>query len=437
MTKFNSGMIGERGQGFNRHERRAARAAGLLLPHDPLGHGPKRAFFKAGGAVAGPAQYTAQNNANDQAMVLANAQPMVQLVQQGTIVGNNAANGQTVNQPLNNVGLNTKLTLRIDFTIAHAAAETLLRTQFGLANILSNIQVTDLSNYQRVNVSGAYLYLLACLRRQTLYGNTFVNDAALNMGSNWLVNFAPSAVQGAVTCRMFFEIPLAYSEKTDLRGAIFSNVTSAQWRLQFTFNNNPVVAANAADATNAVYQSNTNADLGVVSGVSWYIYQHYYDQLPRGSNGLPIVPLQSLSVNYLLNQAAQPAPVVSQDNAIPYPNFRTILSTMMLFDNAGTLNTGSDINYMGIQVANLAFVRKVDPYMNQLETRNIIGTDPPKGLYITDHRQARPINTNQFGNTTFVLNPSQVNAGASLTMFYEMLAVQAQALNAGALSTGG
>jgi hypothetical protein len=66
-------------------------------------------------------------------------------------------------------------------------------------------------------------------------------------------------------------------------------------------------------------------------------------------------------------------------------------------------------------------------------TRNLIGDDAPKGVYIINHRK-RPVATNQYGNMQFVINPSTVNAGASLLMGYEMLAIQSQAINAGSLA---
>ncbi|MEB2494945.1 hypothetical protein SOP93_28140, partial [Peribacillus frigoritolerans] len=70
-----------------------------------------------------------------------------------------------------------------------------------------------------------------------------------------------------------------------------------------------------------------------------------------------------------------------------------------------------------------------------LRTRQMIGDDYPAGTYVFDHRRW-PIVTDQFGNTQFVLNASQVNANANLQMMYEMLSIQNQAINAGSLAAG-
>lgn len=389
---------------------------------------PKPATDSAAGG------YSAQQNAAAQNAVLSMGLPMIQ--QTGgaaSFPGVNAAQGQIINTVLNNVGLNTKITIEVSGFIAAAGAETLRKTQFGLANLFQNIQLTDLSNYQRINTTGAHLSLLATLRRQWGYAAAFQNDSPVNLGSNFPVATQPAVVAGAalVPFRFFFEVPIAYSDY-DLRGAIYAGVTSATWRLQMTLNPNIIVAA-GADPTYACWQSDTAA-VGSLTGVNVIVYQHYIDQLPRDNSGAPVVPLISLAYNYLIQRTQPAGLVVGQDFPVQYANFRDFLSTIVIFDNGGQLNAGSDVNYLGIQVANLSFIEKIDPFMASLKTRNIIGDDFPRGVYCFDHRR-KPINTNQYGNTQFVLNASVVNANAFLDMNYEMLALQSQAINAGSLAS--
>lgn len=418
VTGSRSRIIRPRNQSFNR---------------DAFGDAAFRAHFKAnnGGAGAGAA-YTQGMNDQAQAAVLAMAQPMIQQVG-GAVTYNasNTAQGQQFNVVLNNVGLNTKLTIEVTGTIAQAAAETLNKTQFGLANFFSNIQLTDMSNYQRVNTSGMHLSVLATLRRQWAFGAAFVNDSPVNLGSNFAVNSQPTGVTVAQSFRMFFEVPIAYSD-FDLRGAIYAAVYNATWRLSCTVNAS-VIVGSAADATNACWQSTTAGDVGSLTNVSIIVYQHYLDQLPRDQNNNPVVPLLSLAYNYLIQRTQPSGLVVTQDFPVQYANFRQFLSTIILFNNGGTLSAGTDVNYLGIQVANLTFLEKLDPFMASLKTRNIIGDDWPPGMYAFDHRR-KPIDVNQYGNMQFVLNASTVNAGAYLDMMYEMLAVQSQAINAGSLA---
>jgi hypothetical protein len=380
------------------------------------------------GAKTGGGKYTQQTNDQAQAAILALAQPMEQPLAPVTLGGANAALGAVSNILLNNVGLNTKIIVEISGTLGPAAAETLNRTPLGLANLLSNITLTDLNNVQRVNTTGWHLHLLASARNRGAFAAAFQNDGPSQIGSFYNVQNAPASINANTAFRFFYEIPLSYHDN-DLKGAIYAGVTSAQWRLQLTVNPNVVVGSGAADATQACYKSTTGGNLGILGPLTIQVYQCYWDQLPR-SNGIPVLPALSLSYNYLLINTTNVVGAAGFDSAIFYPNFRTFLSTICQYNNAGQLNVGTDINYLAIQVANLTYLRKLDPFAVQMMTRLIIGDDFPPGHYYLDHRK-RPIETNQYGNTSFVLNPSLVNAGASINLAYEMLAIQSQAINAG------
>jgi hypothetical protein len=382
-----------------------------------------------GAGPKGGGQYTQQTNDAAQAAILALAQPMEQPLAPVTLAGANAALGSVSNILLNNVGLNTKLIIEISGTLGPAAAETLNRTPLGLANILSNVTLTDLNNVQRVNTTGWHLHLLATARNRGAFGAAFLNDGPSVIGSNYLVQNAPASIAANTAFRFFYEVPIAYHD-TDLKGAIYAGVTSAQWRLQLTVNPNVVVASTATDATQACYRSTTAGNLGTLGPLTIQVYQCYWDQLPR-SNGMPVLPALSLSYNYLLINTTNVVGAPGFDTTVFYPNFRTFLSTIFQFNNAGSLNAGTDVNYLAIQVANLTYLRKLDPFAVQLLTRLLIGDDFPAGHYYLDHRK-KPIDTNQYGNTSFVVNPSVVNAGASLNLGLEMLAIQSQAINAGA-----
>jgi P3 major capsid protein len=381
-----------------------------------------------GGGGGGGGQYTQQTNDAAQAAILAIAQPMQQPLAPIPYAANNSAIGQTAVVLMNNIGLNTKILVEVSGTIAQAAAETLTRTPLGMANFFSNITLTDLNNVQRINTTGWHLYLLGCARNKAPLGAAAVFDAPTQMGSTYNVMNSPASITAAVPFRIVYEIPIAYHDY-DLRGAIYAGVTSAQWRLALTINPNLIVPSTTADSTQAAYKSSTAGNVGILSGVTIQVYQCYLDQLPR-SNGVPVLPAMSLSYNYLLINTTNLMGAAGFDTAIFYPNFRTFLSTIVQYDNAGSLNLGTDLNYLAIQVANMTYLRKLDPYIVQWMTRNMLMTDFPPGHYYLDHRQ-KPVDTNQFGNTSLAINPSLVNAGAAVNLAYEMLAIQSQAINAG------
>jgi hypothetical protein len=371
--------------------------------------------------------YSMQQNQADRNFVLANAREMFQVVATNTPAA--PLVGQQITIPLRNVGLVKRLIIEITGSVAQGAAESQSLTPFGLANVCSNVNVTDLSNYQRVNTTGWHLTFLASLRRQAAYGAAFLTDTPFGLGSNFAVNNTPSPITTVKPFRMFYEVPLAYSD-TDLRGGIFSAVVNATWQLQLTLNPNFFVAA-GADPTTAVFQSST-AQLGLLTNVVITVHQIYLDQLPyNGPN--PVLPLFDLATGYLIQNTSNTGLVVTQDFPIQYPNFRQILSTMFIYDNNGVLNPGTDINYIGIQAANLVFLYKTDPFVVALRVRNTIGDDLPKGTYCLETRM-QPINTSAYGNMQLVINPSAVNPPASVLVGYEMIGIINQVANAGSLA---
>lgn len=373
-----------------------------------------------------------QSNMMARNFVLSQAIDMWQSIYTNTISGD--ARNAVINVPIRNVGLIKRLVIEISGTIAQSAAETLSRTTFGIANALSNVTFTDLSNQTRINTAGWHLHMLATARRQMAYGAAFTNDSPMAMGNNFNTISAPASVTTAVPFRMFYEVPISYGDM-DLRGAIYANVVNATMNLQMTINPNFVVAS-GANPLLGVYQSSA-ANTGILSGVTINVYQNYLDQLPVAKNG-PILPLMDLATAYLINNTVATGISQGQDFAIPYANFRNFMSTFAVFDNFGSSNAvGSEINYWSIQSANYTNIIKIDPFMSSLLTRNIVSDDFPaaagRTTYYFDHRR-KPISTIQYGNMQLVANPAQVQSASSqMLVGYEALALINMITQAGSL----
>ena len=380
-------------------------------------------------AASTPAVNPAVYNAQARDILLRSAVEMKQSIFASTLVG--APAGQVINVNVRNVGLIKKFFVEIEFDIAQSAAETLTRSKHGPANILSQVVFTDLSNQARINTTGWHLHALATARRQSVFGAAFTNDSPTSYGSNIPVIQAPASVTTTQKVRMFYEVPLAYGDY-DLRGSVYANVVNAQATLQLTVNPNLVVGSAASDVL-AVYKSSTAA-LGALSNFKVNVYQVYLDQIPM-ANGQPILPILDLSTAYTLNNTAMTGLAANQDNAIPYANFREFMSTTVIFDQQGTLNKATDVNFFALQSANYTNIWKVDPYLAALETRSEIGDDFPDGTYYFNHRK-RPISTMQFGNMQLIINPSSVAGAASqLLVGFEALAIINMVTQAGSLPT--
>lgn len=380
------------------------------------------------------AQAMQQANMAARQMVVGQAYPMLQQVFANTI---QPANGATLNVPPQNVGLIKGFLVEMQATVTNPASgsSTLTLTPFGPANLLQNITFTDLQNYQRINTSGWHMAMLNAAKQGRPFLSSTASDSPIGFGSNWNVIKAPStiAANNTGTIYMYYWIPLSYTD-IDLTGAIYANVVNATMNLQLTVANAAqAVVANTADPTLAIYQG-AGAVAGVtLTNVTTKIYQSYYDQLPMTKNG-PILPAIDLNTMYEIKNTAFTALVVGQDFNMAYSNFRHFLSTVAVFDNGGTLNTGSDVNYFSFRTANYTDTRKADANTWAAMARRKFLTDPPAGVYYFDHRD-KPIYTTQTGNTNLVLNPSTVNSGAQVLVGWEMLANVSNLVNAGALAS--
>ena len=372
----------------------------------------------------------AQQNALARALVTSQSVERIQSIFSSTI---NAANQNVVNINPRNVGLIKGFFVDVEADIT-AGVNDLSRTEFGPANILSQIRFDDLHNNTRIQTTGWHLAFINSIRNARPFGLAVApSTAPINYGENWTLISAPSTIVGAATGKvvMRYYVPLAYSNN-DLRGAVYANVVNATMQLQLTINTAAATTTASNQKATSVYSGTT---AGTVGNVKITVYQHYLDQLPMGPNG-PVLPMQDLSTIYELKNTAMTGMTVDQDYPVQYSNFRTFLSTFAVFDNGGTLNTGSDVNYWALRSANFTDIFKLSADESALLTRLQLGCDFPKGTYYFNHRD-RPINTIQYGNMELVLNADTVNSGARVLMGYEDFAMINVVSGAGSLPAGG
>ena len=388
-------------------------------------------------AIANPAapaasnyqQQLAQNGAIRNLLVKKSVDLTQQIFSQ-TYTNYVAGQAFPINIPVRNVGLLKRFWVEIVATVAQSGVETHTKTPLAGSNFLSQVIFTDLNNQTRISTTGWHLHMLATVRRQLAFGASFANSDPTSIGQNWNLMTTPSPVTTAQTLRWFYELPVSYSD-TDLTGAIWMNVLNATSNLQLTVNPNFFVAA-GADATQAVYQS-SSAVLGKITSFTVTVYQNALDQLPQDGNGNALLPPLDLQTIYLLQNTSVAGLTAGNDQSIPYANWRNFFSTFVIYDNAGALNLGTDVNYIALQSANFTNLFKIDPFMLSLLTRTKINDDFAPGVYYVDTRN-KPVNTQQYGNMSLVFNPSVVTGASSQFLVgYEMQALQGALPNAGSL----
>jgi hypothetical protein len=376
------------------------------------------------------AQNVAAQNAQARALVLAASTPMLQQIYSQTF---DPAVQSIINIPPQNVGLIKGFLVEITVEAENTAmSDDATLTPQGPANILQNILFTDLQNYQRINTPGWHLFNVNTAKQGNPFCSSTDTDSPVGYGNNSDAISAPSTIGHGDTesLRMFYWIPLAYGHN-DLTGAIYAGVVNATMNLQLTFATSGQFFKASGDAVSAVY----SGAAGTVNSYTVTVYQSYLDQLPVANGGI-ILPQMDINTIYEFKNSTFTGLSANQDFYVGYSNFRHFLSTLAIYDNAGTFDTASNINYFSFRTANYTDTRKADPYVWKTMERQKIKTDFPDGMYYFDTRD-KPIYTTQTGNTNLVVNPSAVTTGATLLVGWEMLANVLNLQNAGSLASVG
>lgn len=373
-------------------------------------------------------QLQQQNNLMRQAVV-GNSLKMKQQIYSGTV---NPASQNVLNINPRLVGLLLGFIVEVSGEVTNTAGAVANRTRFGNANMVSQFRFDDLSNYTRIQTPGWHLATLNSARQGFGYGGVYANNIPMGYGANYDVyrgddQLAASQVQ---ELRQQYYVPIAYSA-TDLRGAIYAAVVNATMNLQITINQNPFDAS-GDDSVSAIYQDHAGA---WSSDVTVTVWQVYLDQLPRGDNGAPILPFIDLNTVYDLKQTTFSGVTAGQDFPMPYANFRSFLSTMLIYEQGGTLNAGTDVNYFSLASANFTNIWRVPPSIAALDSRMTFMTDMPAGSYWFESRDM-PVNTINFGNMELNINASAAGAGARCLIGYESFAQVNQLVGATSLAGG-
>lgn len=336
-----------------------------------------------------------------------------------------------------NVGLILGFIVQVSTNVAVAGATgtALTKTPFGPYNLLKSVNYVDLQNNTRINTAGWHLGLLNSVRSGGPYLGARENiNMPVDFGNYYpSLGTAPDSIAQAANADLeqTFYVPLAYSDE-DLRGSVYANVVNATQNLQLTLNNALVQARTVAGTSDAALVTDAAgtppADV-TVGDFTVKVYQVYYDQLPKGQNGV-ILPVLDISTVYELKQTAIPGVTAGQDFPLPYSNFRDFLSTVAIYRNragvTGTPNTGfateADINYLALESANYTNIFKVNPDIAAAWGRQTVGDDLPLGVFYVPSR-AKPISTVQYGNMNLVFNVADVQTGATFLVGYEAFAL--------------
>lgn len=314
------------------------------------------------------------------------------------------------------VGLQTKYIAEVVVTITNPAAGSVLtRTPMGPAAVCSAISYTDPNQTQRINTSGWHLFSVGFMRRRRVPGSANATDSPTGFGATLSPIAAPATIAAGAsgTLRMIYEIPLSIGAAS-LRGAVVAGTVFSNQQLALTLSPNIVAPA----GTDPLLSCYTGAGAGVdapTMAATVNFYQVYYDTFSR-SLLTPLAP--DLSTVYELKSSIFSPIIAGQDNYFRFNPLREFWSTMLAFNNGGSYNAGTDINYFKLQAANQTNFWQRSPNLQSYMSRNSFGDDPPAGVYAFDMHDD-PVVTAAEGNTLLILNPITAGAGSTVTVGWE------------------
>lgn len=364
---------------------------------------------------------------------------------------NNA--GMVVNITPRNVGLLKGFYVEYSAQVKNTnASAAITPTPLAPLTLFSNIQFTDLQNNVRINCPGYQLGLLNTIKQKNPFATAFLStatDTVVKYGANstatvqgvsnvdtvWSSTASIAAAATGVVTGVLW-VPIAYSDH-DYRGAVYANVINGQMNLQFTVNPSPGFVS-GGDQLLSMYGTADSATTVQVLNTTLQVTQVYMDQLPIDpKSGLPILPQRDIATIYELKNTTFTAAVPNNDFPMQYPNFRDVLSSIVLFDNLGApASIPNFTNYFSLQAANSTNIFKRTGNLNQALVRNIMGFDLPLGATYFSFR-GKPLSTTQYGNLQLIFNGNS-NWSATYAIYHcwESFASIATITQAGSLAAG-
>jgi hypothetical protein len=318
--------------------------------------------------------------------------------------------GQSVQIPGQRMGVTTGFWLQCtaNVTIANAAATLSPMAPWNIFNI---VRYTDFAGVNRVNTNGISLYCMQSVKHNDLSGNA-VAGVIPNIGNIDTDILAVPTAEGTANLYWSMWVPLAYDPKSDLRGAILTQTVVGDHYITLqtanSLSGDPLVSPYTSTAGNLTLNSLTIQP-----------FQSYIQPQNLNTNspltGLPAIDLSTIYYiegNYTQNQNIS----AGGSTYINYPNNRSVLSGLFIFENGGTFTAnGADIENLTLIANSNTFLREMNPRLVRSMMRGQLGGDLPTGIYYIGSRQ-QPILTNLYGNVQLKFDINTVNSGNTQIM---------------------
>lgn len=319
--------------------------------------------------------------------------------------------GSQVQVPLLRMGIMTGITLHFAVNMGAVDADAVV-SPFFPHNFVQNVMYTDFAGVNRTKTNGWSLWAAQGYKAGEVLGSTAYqhNPGAAGFGygyQNSNILTRPDSVEAkpAVAGKVFFSlyIPLAYDPSSDLTGAVLTQTNVGEHYVTINFAN-----ALIGDDSYAFPYQEGPAVLGA-AGIEVEAFQHYIQPQSLNAAQLPLIDLSTV-YGFEGGYQAMANIAAGQSTYINYPNNRSILSTLISFDNGGqgTPNE-TDVSQVTLLANSNTNFWELSPRLMREQQRFTADGDQPSGVYYFAHRR-QPILTQLYANVQAKFDVTEVAA---------------------------
>jgi len=326
--------------------------------------------------------------------------------------------GSTLRVPLLRMGIMTGVQLLFSIPVTLATFDTV--SQLAPFNIAKQVTYTDFAGVNRTKTNGFQLWAAQCFKQSDLInaipqmsGGTGGNVNPYNNNTNIL---QLPAANGAGTIYFSLYVPMAYDPSSDLTGAVLTQTNVGEHYIEVTLPN----SLSGADPYQFPYGAATGVTLGA-SGVTVEAFQHYIQPQSMLAQDLPIMDLSTI-YGFEGGYQSNAGIAAGQETLINYPNNRSILSTLVQYEeNSIFVQNETNISAVRLMANSNTNFRELTPRMVRETMRNMVNSDMPPSTYYLSHRR-QPILTQLYANVQLGFNVTAAAAG--VTQFVSQYEVQ-------------
>lgn len=332
-----------------------------------------------------------------------------------TLTGNNDLVSPEITMHPTASGIQQYMALRVTGGFLNNGTAPVALTPFGIANIIQRIEYTDTAGYIRhAGVSGRALELMAYARQYDVVGGAFVEDplygVGLQSGTSDAIGQTTLTPGQSTTFSHTFIIPFAYGA-SDQRGAVPALLQQGQQSLKIRF---PTLAELAVplvgNPLKAVWQQTAAGTLDVeYTSLSFELYT-----FTKNRNLPQQLPLEMFADTYQLYELAYNVTAAGTDQLIPLEPGRIHYNGFVVYNNGNQLNTETDVNSLSVLFAGSQDAHRLSAPVHNAIARNYLRSGLPAGTYYYNWRNDPMETATKGGSIDVVVNPSVVNAGATL-----------------------